>query len=353
MKQTYFMKAYKKRWTYRLMALGFLSIVVISLICMGIIKCINNTNNPTIIKTAEDYNTAIRNDSYIHISTNEVYDLGLVMKETRSKLGLKLSESTTAHFVAINLNSRILPVSLPNKEYEKLMKTGKGPNLFKGTLNKFEESDLKILKDSLIKDGIPSEHIDSLLYTTYLQYTTPIESATLYFVLSALLATLTMFLFISAARKNTLALKSLKKYSNGDLEIACKQIDNEIKSPNIYKNNPIIITENYIIVESQQIVFAMPIGELMWVYKKSTKNKIGKKSASIVFVFSDKGTYNVDLFKNSKNSDSIVEYISEHTNTAIVGYSEELANLLKKNPNEFIHQWKTPKDNLAAATTEI
>ncbi|MCY6369344.1 DUF6709 family protein [Clostridium ganghwense] len=350
MEQSYFMKIYKKRWRYRFIVLFLWGIGIIGLIYQGAVTYYNSTNNPTIVKTESDYMKAVQNNSYIKIDSKELYDLGIELVETKSKHGKKLSEHTKAMFTAINLDGKILAVSLPPEVYKEMMEQKKVSYLLVGNIKEFKNDDLRFFKNILITDGFSAKEVNSLLHRNYLHYITPSHLAAPYFILAVCIAIALIALFIPCMYRNTKALKSLKNYSNGNLEKAYEEIDNEIKLWDVYKKAPFTVTPNYIIVESQAIVFAMPLNELMWVYKSTVQSKLcrfiplGMKIDSIVFVFSDKRTYKIDLYRKGQRIDETIQYISKHCNTSIVGFSQELKDLLKKNPNEFIRQWRMRKE---------
>ncbi|WP_032122407.1 DUF6709 family protein [Clostridium amazonitimonense] len=350
MKQSYFMKAYKKRWTSRIKSLILCALVVFGLIGMGIYTYYNNTNNATVVNNVEDYNKALKDDSYIQISSDMLYDLDIVITETRSKLGIKLSEKVKSRFVAINLPPFTLAVALPEDEYIKLMEQEKGPYILTGTLVELKDSELEILKTAIKDNHLLSGGFQLVPYLQYLNYEKPINSASVYFTFAGLFTIFVLALYIHGMRKNSMALKSLKNFYNGDIEVAYEEIDDELTSPDVYKNGPITITKNYIVVKTQQIVFALPLKELMWVYKETITKKVyfvipAGKINSLVFVFSDKHVYKVDLFRGEKVIDEVIEYIfNNYANTSFVGYSEELQNLFKKDPEEFILNWKIHKE---------
>lgn len=349
MKQSYFMKIYRKRWTYRLIAMGAMGIIIVTLLSIGAKTYYDNTNNPTVVKDTKDYKKALDNESYIKISSDKLYDLDVVMTETRSKFNIKISENIKSKFLAIKLGEFILPIEVSNKEYEQLMKQEKGPYILRGTLTEIKDNDLKILTHSIEENEILSNGEKHIPYYQYLEYKNPIDSALFYFVTAAMCLVYILVLFMGVMRKNSIALKSLKNYCHGDIEAACQQIDNEISLSNVYKNGPVTLTKNYIIVETQQIVFALPIKELMWVYKQNIKRKVygiipAGKTNTLVLVFSDKRRYKVDLFKGEKTIDQVIEYISENCGTCFVGYSEDLHKLVDKDSEEFILKWKNHKE---------
>ncbi|WBW94675.1 DUF6709 family protein [Oceanirhabdus sp. W0125-5] len=343
MEQSYFMKIYKKRWFYRFITLGCLMLVIIGLLGMGGYTYNNNINNPVMVETNEDYYDAVEKDSYVQISSKEIYDLGIVKTRSRRKLGIKISE-TKMYYMALELEGRLLTISLPEKIYEEINKQQTGPYLIKGEFKEYSSKDFEYIRNSLIEDGLTVKEVDTLLYSNYLDYMTPLDSVSSYLIFSGLIMVVILVVFIPIIRKNSTALKSLKKYSNGNLEKILQQIDNEIELSGVYKNKPFTITRSFLIVESNQIVFALPLSELMWVYKSTVKNKTGKKFHSLVFVFSDKGKYKVDLNGKIQIIDETIKFISENCSAPIIGYSEELDKLFKKNPDEFIKQWKMNRD---------
>ncbi len=344
MKETYFMKIYKKRWKYRIMSLCFMGLAIVGLLSMGAYTYYNNTNTPTIVETYADYYDAVVNDSYVQISAEELYDLGVVKERSRRKFGVKISE-TKEYYMALGLDGKLLTICLPSNEYEKMNSQQSGPYLISGKFSEYTDEDLTFIKNTLIEEGSSSQEVDSFLCLNYLEYMTPFDSASVYLISPILIILLILIVFVPVMRRNTTAFKSLKKYSNGDLEKTLNQIDNEIELQDVYRNKPFTITRNYIIVETQQIVLALPLEELMWSYKYTAKGKMGKKFDSLMLVFSDKGKYKIDLNRNFQRIDDTLKYISEHSIGTFIGYSQELDDIFKKNPNEFIDKWKIQKSS--------
>ncbi|WP_315119542.1 DUF6709 family protein [uncultured Clostridium sp.] len=350
MKKASFMKAYKKRWTYRIMALALCAVAALLAIGIGIYTYYENTNNPTVVKNLEEYYEALNNDSYIQVSSDELYDLNIVITESTSKLGVKISEDVKSRFVAMKLDPYVLTIAVPNKQYEKFVEQEKGPFILKGTLIEFEDSELETIQEAIIDNNSLSDGLPLASYFQYLQYESPMNSASFFFMIAACFIIYILIMYMVYMRKNTVALKSLKNFSNGNLEVACQKIDGELNSDNVYKNGPITITKNYIVVETQQITFALPLKELMWVYKQTIKKKVygiipAGKTNGLVCVFSDKNEYKVDLFKGEKIIDEVIEYISNNCKASFVGHSEELENLLKKDSDEFIFKWRVNKES--------
>lgn len=337
-------KRYKKRQLSKYIVMALMISSFIALIGLGVFSYYKNLNHPTIINTAYDYKKAMDNDSYIQLYADEIYDMGLEMKQTETKAGIKISESTTANFVGMFIEGNLLMVALPNKEYEKMMQQEKGPYVINGYITNFTENDYNFLKSELIKNGIQTENVNSFLYRTYVDFDTPLATALPFFLLGGVII-IPLGIASPHVFRGKRALRSLKKYHNGDIEYACIRIDREISMPDAYKNGAITITQNYIMIDSQQIVLALPLKELVWVYKKVINISAFGKSNGLVFVFSDKGKYEIDFYKNSNIVDETMLYISEQVSTCLVGYSKERENLFKRNSDEFIRRWKTNNMN--------
>lgn len=344
MSESQFIKNYKKRWSYRIIALAFCTLAIIAIIALGIFMYINNKNNPVIVKNLEDYKKALDDDSYIQISSDKLYDLNIDVVKTTSKLGIPIYKTVESKFAAIKLDPFILAINLSKSDFEKFMHQEKGAYVLKGTLVELKDNEVETLKHA-IKSNASFSGGTQEPYLQYLKYETPINSVSVYFTVAALLFMYALFLYLLIMRKNTVALKSLKNYSNEDFEITCSKIDHELDLPDTYKKDPVAITKNYIVVQSQKIVFALPSKELMWVYKETIKKKAFfvipvSTTNKLTFVFSDKNSYSIDFLKKEKVVDEIINHISKNSKTCFIGYTEELKKLYKKDYDEFMFRWK-------------
>lgn len=349
MKKSYFMKIYRRRQTYRIMAFSLILLAITALLYFGISTYNDKKNNPIIVKTFEDYNLALENESYIQVSSDNVYDLNLVIVEKKSRFGIILSENVKSRVVAINLDLFTLPIALSDSEYNDLVEQKNGPYIFKGTLASLKDSEVNLIKDSIKSNNQLSKGLQAQPYLQYLQCKDPFTYASIFFLLAALLIILCFSLYIGFIRKNHIALKSLRKFSNGDLESACKQIDEELTLPNVYRTGPITVTKSYIIIDTQPIVFALPLSELMWIYSPSVKSKYSDTmvptSNVLILVFSDKTQYIVNLFKQGKAVNPLLKYLRDTHPNAFIGYSQSLQTLSKKHWDDFMIKWKNNSNN--------
>ena len=344
MGQSYFRKVCKKKKALRIICTSVIIAVAVILVIAGIGTWYSNDKNPFIVKTQDQYESAQNSSRYVKITAPKLYDLGLVMNETTTWMGIKTGKSTKARFVAMNLDGKLLSISLPTSVYDKLGKQLTGGYVLKGKITEFDEKDLEVFKDSLIKQGVSEDKIDDSIYTGYLDYQSPAESGGVFFLFAGIVVIIGLVILAPSLHKNSVAVKSLKDYSNGDVDSAYKKIDNEVSTPDTYKNGPITITQNYIIGEGGQFVVALPSKELMWAYKKTLRKKTygitTGKYYSVVLIFSDKTSYDINFAKGEQKVNETIGYINEHIKTCVCGYSDELSNLFKRNPNEFINQWK-------------
>jgi hypothetical protein len=248
--------------------------------------------------------------------------------------------------IAVDLGDKAIAISLPLKEYERVASQAAGPYVFRGVLKDFTAAEASDLETIFLQDGITKSQLDSILYKKYLDYQTPLESVLIYIIIAAGILIFIAAAFLPPFIRNRKAFKSLKNYSNSDLQMAYNRIDNEAAMPGVFTRGPITITQNYVIAQSRQIVFALPISELMWVYKKVITNKtygitVGKTN-SLVFVFSNKRTFNVEIAKKDAEAiDDVLAYFAQNCPTVFVGFSQERANMLQKNSSEFIRLWKS------------
>lgn len=340
-----FMGAYKKRLRISFIPVVIVCAAVIGLLAYSAVTYNNNTNNPMILNTDADFRDAAENKKYVQLSvdSDSIYDPGIVKEETTQRRGRK--STSVRNIIFVSIQGKVAAISIPASKYEEIFKQETGPYVFAGTVSNFESDELTEIKSMLLADGVTREQLDAMLYKQYIKYETPLQTVMLYILIAAGILIFILAVFIPPFLKNKKALKSLKDYSNNDLQLVCNKIDNEAAMPNVLSRGPITITQNYIIAQSRQIVFALPIRELMWVYKKVITNKtygitVGKTN-SLVFVFSDKKSHVVEIPKHyTDGMDELLVYIAQTYPTVMVGFSQERANMLQKNANEFVRQWK-------------
>lgn len=83
---------------------------------------------------------------------------------------------------------------------------------------------------------------------------------------------------------------------------------------------------------TQTIILALPLRELVWIYKQTIKKKacmfipVGK-TTSLVLVFFDKKIYKADLVNGDNVINETIDYISKNCSTAFVGYCEDFQTL--------------------------
>lgn len=322
MGKSYFMKLYKKRWHTRIAMLGTLFIVAICIIFAGVFKYFKNATNPISVKKYVNCENAYLDGSYIKISSNKLYDLGVIQTETSKLFGIiNLGKTTEAKFVAIKLDGCVLAIAIPPGRYKEIKAQKSGYYILRGKLfNYNNDNDCKLVEDSIEKSVKFPDYTFVQAYKGYLNYETPFESVMLYIFGGILILIYLMMLcstkqFKKAFKIHKDALKNLVNASDsGNLGTELANIERDIKSSDTYKNRSVIITKSYIIGDSNLNVFAMPIKALRRVYKKQVKASkyTNKKVYTAVFVFAEGVTYFVSTYNRENIVDDIINYIKHN-----------------------------------------
>lgn len=331
-----FMKKYKKK---KYIALLILAILLIS---GGMIvnKCLTsyeeNTNNPTVINSTEDFEKAMDNNDYIEMEISDYIDLGSV---TTERNGSKVSET---YYIGININEKMLVVSVKEDEYHKLVNETSSSYLLRGTFSVITNN-LRNTLEELLEDAISPEELKELMYEDFLSCETPFDALT-----SKILMLFFLFIFICVfiyiLRKNSKSMRRLKKQYGSDFQVFCEKVDTEMKAPTALNKGSVIVTQNYIIANSPCTFFVMPINELMWVYKGVTRYYRIIEKSNITFVSSNKVKYQIASM-NKRNIDNLIEHFSQDGHKCIVGYSEEIDKMFRKKPDTLVQQWKSDNSN--------
>lgn len=324
MRKSYFMKLYKKRWHTRIAMLGILFIVAICIFLLGIFRFYKNSTNPVIVKSYLDCQNADLDNSYVQVSSNKLYDLGVIQTETSKLFGvINLGKTTEAKFVAIKLDGCVLAIAIPPGRYKEIKAQKSGYYTLRGKLFDYNnDNDSKLVGDSIEKNVKFPDYTFVQAYKGYLNYETPFESIVLYIVGGAcvliyLLCLCSTKQFKKVFNIHKCALGNLVNASDsGNLDTELANIERDIKSPGIYKSKPVTITENYIIGDNNLNVFAMPIKALRRVYKKQVKvsKLMNTKIYTIVFVFANGVRYSASISNHENIIDDIINYVKHNCN---------------------------------------
>lgn len=340
MLNNYFMSRYRKRWMIRLMKMSIFLLISIAFIAMGKVEN-SKQNNPKIIKTIEELDKSQASGEPIEIVADDFFDLKVTMEEDSGREDTR----TKGHYVAVSLSDKLAIIYLSEKEYNDLLKNDKAPYIFKGKTYKFKDEDLKFFKDYLVKNGGDESQINTLLSANYLNGQ---DSTSELYYLIAMLPLIPMFaIFLPEIRADLRGYKSLKKYSKRKFKAVLKNIDEELSSNDVFKQEFVCITKNYIVIDDKKVFFVLPIDQLMWVYE--ALKQIGNPYIipcinTFNFVFSDAKKYTVILGRNVINAEdtinAVVNYIASNHPRTLISYKEDMAVLLKKNPNKFVKLWQ-------------
>jgi hypothetical protein len=231
----------------------------------------------------------------------------------------------------------MLVVSIRDDDYHDLVKNIDQSYLLRGKFSNITNN-LRNTLEELLEDAISSEELDKIMYDDFLSCETPLDALTGKILILVFLFVMSLP-FLHSLRKNSKGMRKLKKQHGSDFNMFCEKVDAEMKSPNALKQGAVTITQNYIIANSPCTFFVLPIDELMWVYKGTiTYYRIIHKT-NITFVFGNKAKYQITSMKKI-NVDNIIKYFSQEEYKCIVGYSDELDKLYRKQPDVLIDKWK-------------
>ncbi|GKX30745.1 hypothetical protein SH1V18_32250 [Vallitalea longa] len=325
-----FIKIYKKRKRIGILILAILLISEVILFDRCITSYDNNTNDPTIINNFEELNNAMVNNDYVHLEISEYYDLGSVATERN---GSKISET---YYIGYGINKKMLVISLKEDEYYEFVRDTNDSYILKGTFGKIN-SNLRGTLEELCEDVATPEELHEIMYDYFLSCETPLDALTSKLIIM-FFAFLMICVCIYILCKNSRSLRKLKKEHGSDFDMFCEKVDSEMKATTVLRKGAITVTQNYIIANSPCTFFVLPKDELMWVYKGVTRYYRIIKRTNITFVFANKTKYQITSI-NNKNIDDLIEHFSQDSYKCIVGYSDELDKMYRKQTDAFIQQW--------------
>jgi len=331
-----FMKKYKKKKCIGLLILAILLIGGGIIVYKGLTSYENNTNNPTVINSIEDFENAMANNDYIEMDISDYIDLGSV---TTERNGSKISET---YYIGININEKMLVVSIRNDEYHRLVNATGSTYLLRGTFSKITNN-LRDTLEELLEDAISPEELNELMYEDFLSWETPFGALT-----SKIIMLFFLFIFICVCIyilcKNSKSMRKLKKQYGSDFQMFCEKVDTEMKASTALRKGAVTVTQNYVVANSPCTFFVMPINELMWVYRGVTRYYRLIEKSNITFISSKKAKYQITSM-NKRNINDLIEYFSQDGQKCIVGYSEELNKMFRKKPDTLVQQWKNDNNN--------
>ena len=348
MNDSYVFKMHKKWRRGRFLGVAIFSLTLLMLIGYGVYEYNDKKDNPFIINTLSDYYNAKSNDYYVKIESSEIYDMNFAMFNSKDN---STFDNVTDYFLGIRIEDKILPVSVPKEDIEKVINGEISYYVVSGNIRAFEPDTLRTLKNVLVEDGLTYEEVNSIILPNYLEHAYPVESLYMFIGLAVIFIFIFSILYGRIFIINRRAKKSLLNYFNGNLENAYSSIDMDIYSSETFTIKPFTLTQNYIIVDSKHVVLTLPLKEMMWVYVHRVTYRIFffvkiNVSTSLELVFSDNRKYRIAVpgfaSKGVERANGIIDAIS-HRTPVFVGYSDELRALFKKKPEEFKYQWELLK----------
>lgn len=348
MNDSYVFKMHKKWRRSRFLGVAIFSLILFLLIGYGVYEYNDKKDNPFIINTLSDYYNAKSNDYYVKIESSEIYDMNVAMFNSKDQ---STFDNVTDYFLGVNIEDKILPVSVKKEDIEKVVNGEVSHYVVSGNIRTFDPNTFRTLKNVLIEDGLTYEEFNSIVLPNYLEQSYPVESLYMFIGLAFICLLPFSILYGKIFIINRRAQKSLLNYFNGNLDNAYSSIDMDINSSQTFKLKPFTLTQNYIIVDSKHVVLTLPLKELMWVYVHRVTYRFFffvkiNMVTSLELVFSDNRKYRIAVpgfaSKGVERANDIIDAIS-HRTPVFVGYSDELRALFKKKPEEFKYQWELLK----------
>lgn len=218
----------------------------------------------------------------------------------------------------------LVPVSFVDKNANK---TGL---IFKGSVRPLTAK--KDIIDSFADEDIDKDQLRAIIlpymihcYSNYGFETSPLVGVI--FIALAMLFIVWKIINLTVLRSNRLV-KGLAQY--GDMEQLDESITTEIARKAKFRIARIIITESWLIQKKLLSIDLVPLEQIVWVYKQTTKHYYGfiptGKSYSLI-VNTARGINHVFDLRTEKQVDELIDYFGQNFPWIICGYSAELKNL--------------------------
>lgn len=342
MEDSFFISNYKKNMIKRNIIFSIALIFSLSILFSGLSLFNKNYTSPLIIDNSLSYSSSKIKDKYIKINLNDIRSLNASEYVRSSNLGVKVAEFDGGNYVALSFNNKIIIADLRDSDFKEFVEQSPSNYTLRGVVKCLNEDKLSLIKNNLKDLGFSDAELNSLVFKNYVQVMSPLQSASQPIVISLIIFVLSFAMFIHISIQNSKMLNSLNGFSNVYPDLIYEEIDSELLCDSIYINYPITVTEHYLIIISDLLVAAIPLSELVWVYKKPDrvyKNKCILKSRKIFFMLSNKVSCSINLCNSDNSFEDLLSHISTHCPKTILGYSHDVEDSIKKDSKEFFDKW--------------
>lgn len=342
MEDSFFLYNYKKNMIKRSIIFLISLFFSLSILFSGLSLFNKNCTSPMIINDSLSYSSSKIKDKYVKIDLSDIKTLDDSEYVRSSNLGTKVGEFDDGNYVALSFDKKIIIANLCDDDFKKFAYEEPKSYTLRGIVDQLSEDKLSLIKESLIDKGFSDAQLNSLVFKNYVKVMSPLQSASQPIIISLIIFAISFTLFIHISIQNSKMLSSLNGFSNVYPDLVYDEIDKELLSDSIYVSGPITVTEHYLVIISDSLVSAIPLSELVWIYKKPDKIYKGKcifKSHKIYFMLSNKVHCSVKYQSFEDNLDDLLNYISNHCPKTILGYSQDVESSFRKDPKEFLDKW--------------
>ncbi len=342
MEDSFFIYNYKRNTIKRSIVFSISLFFSLSILFSGLSLFNKNYTSPMIINDSLSYSSSKLKDKYVKITLSDIEALNTSEYVRSSNLGTKVGEFDDGNYVALSFDNKIIIANLGDSDFKKFIDEAPSSYTLRGIVSQLSEDKLSLIKDNLKDKGFSDAQLNSLVFKNYVKVMSPLDSASQPIIISLILFAISFTLFIHSSIQNSKILNSLNGFSNVYPDLIYEEIDTELLSDSIYVSGPITITEHYLVIISDSLVSAIPLSELVWIYKKPDKmykDKCIFKSHKIYFMLSNRVHCSVKYYNFQDNLDDLLNYISTHCPKTILGYSQDVEASFKKDPKEFLDKW--------------
>lgn len=359
-------KMYKSRITVFLVLLVVLSVVSFGLIGKGIFEIVRGSVSPVTVSREIDLskiaNGNFLQDKYVSIESDSVYDI-LVDATDEGEI--------TGKYLTVWLEDKFVFLEVSIDSYRDYLRGNTDSYSISGKAELMDftyyNEMLNILEgDANAQTPIPEELLENDSFTSYVSLLRQnmegksdisevfsryyiVEDSPFFTGLPSIITGVVIFIvsflvfYVGNIRPKRRAFKAMGDYANGNMDSYLDKVDSELNSMSGKEIKPFTLTYNYIISTKGAFVFAFPIKDIVWVYKKVISHKLygfipSGKTVSVNFVFSN--GFSGNIIMNDARVDELMEYISSTNSKAIIGFNDELNDHFKRDPKGFVDSWK-------------
>ncbi|MDY4950095.1 MAG: DUF6709 family protein [Clostridium cadaveris] len=342
MEDSFFIYNYKRNMIVRSILFSIALFFSLSTLFSGLSLFNKNYTSPLIIDDSLSYSSSNLKDKYIKINLNDIRALNVSEYVRSSNLGIKVGEFDNSNYVALCFNNKILIADLSDSDFEEFVKQSPSSYTLRGVVKCLNEDKLSLIKNNLKELGFSDAQLNSLVFKNYVQAMSPLQSASQPIIISLIIFALSFTLFIHISIQNSKMLNSLNGFSNVYPDLIYEEIDAELLCESVYINDSIMITEHYLVILSDLLVAAIPLSELVWVYKKPDKMYKDRhliKRHRIFFMLSNKVCCSINFYNSDDSFEELLSHISSQCPTTILGYSHDVDDSIKNDSKEFFDKW--------------